>query len=379
MRNKFLKLCTIVISFLLLLTGCAAGNEEETEPVNKIPSNAIFPVMVDARSGSKSRTIQLSDKAIVLPEGYVYGKEEFEADGYTIYYVWQDKKEKEYSFNLDADIMLYIYDGLDSDSPHKEINKVQALSSMKTGYMNQFVNLVTLRNRMPDAEVGLSDDGRYYTYSFTGNSGDYISTTYADACYPKTYYGIYTLETKTRSSDRRYYGFIFSNDSTGEIFKQSEYEDLLSQIKNGFNISKFYSLPNAAQEIDFSDGRSYKQLVAEIIYQKEGSNYYQRGLFYNTLLYYIETTGRNYVRKNVDGSKSQATTPTEPTVIETEIVIEELEATGEAGVETESDVSELDVTESVEMETKETKPRDGTDGFSAADQATESGGAEGHD
>ena len=368
MKYKFLKLCTIIISSLVLFSGCTAGTTEETEPEDKTPANAIFPVMSDVQSGSKSRRIELSDKVIILPEGYVYGKVDYEKDSYTIYYVWQDKKDKEYSFDLDADIMLYIYDGLDVNSPHKEINKVQALSSMKTGYMNSFANLVTLRNRMPDAEVGISDDGRYYTYCFTGNSGDYISTTYADTCYPKTYYGIYTLETRTRNSDRRYYGFIFSNDARGEIFKQSEYEDLLNQIKDGFGISKFYSLTNVAPEVDFSNGRSYKQLVAEIIYQKEGSNYFERGLFYNTLLYYIETTGRSYVRKNVDGSKSQAAAATEPTVTETE------------PVETETVITEPESTGETEMTTEfvETEPVE-TGGFPAADSTEETGGTESHD
>lgn len=334
MNRKFLTICMALVCSFLLLTGCAMNSTEETVAESGPPADAIFPVMADGANGIKSNKIDLTDFTLTLPEGYVYGKVDYEEAGYTTYYVWQDKKNKEYSFELDADIMLYIYDGLDVNSPHREINKAQALASIKTGYMNYFANLVTLRNRMTDAEVCSSDDGRYYTFCFTGNSGEYITTTYSDMCYPKTYYGIYTMEVKTNDSDRQYYGFIFSNDSQGEIFKQSEYENLLEQIKQQFNISKFYSLPNADQALDYSNGKSYKQLVADVLYEKEGTNYIERGTFYNSLLYYIEATGRGYVRKNVDGSKSQAAAAaTEPDTEETAETLETIEGTYPEGQE----------------------------------------------
>lgn len=365
MKCKFLKICVLFLFLFLALSGCALNAEEEETAEPGVPANAIYPVMANERAGIKSTLIPLSDFNLVLPSGYVYGKIEREDMGYTAYYVWQDKKNKEYSYELDGDILLYIYDGVDVNSPHREITPKQALMSMKTGYMATFANIVALRNRMPDAEVGISDDERYYTFTFTGNSGKYITTSYADSCYPKTYYGIYTMEAQTNDSDRNYYGFIFSNDAQGEIFKQSEYESLLSQIKTGFNVSKFYGLPNQDQALDFSDGKSYKQLVADVLYENEGTNRVVRGAFYNSLLYYIETTGRNYVRKNVDVSKSQmaekdllnetlSTDPTEEAIVLTEDALGETISSGDGDLGEEIISDEVEDKTAVADSTEET-------------------------
>ena len=326
MKRKFLIICAVMMFSLTGLVGCSA-KEEVVE--SEYPAGAIFPVIDPDRGGLNSTTIPLTDFNFKIPRGYVYGKVDYK-EGYTVYYVWQDKRDKEYSFELDSDVLLYIYDGSDESSLHKEINKGQALSSMKGSYMANFANFVTLRNRMPDAEAGVSDDQRYFTFTFTGNSGDYVSTTYSEMCYPKTYYGIYALESYTNDASRQYYGFIFSNDSEGEIFKQSEYENLMSQIKTQFSVSKFYGVPGVDPAIDYSDGRSYRQLVGDVIYEKEGTNYFERGLFYNTLLYYVETTDRTYIRRNVDAAK-YIPTP-EPSISE-ETLFESEEISGQAVVE----------------------------------------------
>lgn len=302
MKRFILMIIFALMIPVVLLSGCTPGEEEEVETTSQepeFPADAIRPVFLDEEAGVKAKEIPLSDFTFTLPDGYVYGKVENESEGYTTYFVWQDKEDKLYSTALDGDIMLYIYDGLDANSPHKEISKKQALISMKTGYINHLGGLVTLRNRSYDSDVGLSDDEAYFTYTFCGNSGEYFTTTYSDSCYPKTYYGIYTLNAEVDASARRYYGFVFSNDSTGEIFKQSEYETLLEQIKSLFGISTFYCVPTEEYN-DFTNGRSYEQLTAPVLYENPQTGYIVRGTFYNSLIYYVETTGRDYERTNVD-------------------------------------------------------------------------------
>lgn len=78
---------------------------------------------------------------------------------------------------------------------------------------------------------------------------------------------------------RNYYGFIFSNDGTGDILTESEYNSLFSQIKNGFAIETFFTMPQMTYDAatDYSNGYSYEQL---------------KTLFNDTTNYYIITGGR---------------------------------------------------------------------------------------
>lgn len=317
MKHKLLTLCIIMILSASLLCGCDAlvdslmGAPEETVP-EQYPAGAIFPVMADEATREKSREIQLSDFALTIPEGYVYGKVDYE--NYSIYYVWQDKGDKEYAMDLDMDNMLYIYDGLDVLSPDQVIDKGQALRSIKGAYIGNFRTLVTGKSFNIDPEAILSSDEHYYVATFEGRSGEYLTTTYSAMCYPKTYYGIFGVERTTDSSDRRYYGFIFSNDARGEIFSRNEYESLLGQVKSALNIEKFYTLHSVESVFydpvaDVSDGRSYDQLVG-IAATESASEL--RGLFYDTLLYYVEKTGRSYERENVDKPKEEQIPETNP-------------------------------------------------------------------
>ena len=59
--------------------------------------------------------------------------------------------------------------------------------------------------------------------------------------------------------------------------------------------------PLPTQTPQFKTGRTYDELVKDVIYENAENNTLQRGLFYNTLLYYVNTTGRSYERKNVEG------------------------------------------------------------------------------
>ena len=295
MTKKLIAVGFTLLSSFLLLTGCGSKNNGKIYE-QKYPDGAILPVMEDERKGIKSKEIELADFTLNIPTGYAYGKVDY--DGCSVYYIWKDKPGKRYALELDNDVMMYIYEGLDTNSPHKEISLAQARMSLKNGYMAYFRDFMSVKNFIADAEITSSDDSKYYIDCFTGYSGDSISTTYSVTCYPKTYYGIYAMERNTDTSNRRWYGFIFSNDSEGEIFKKSEYESLFGQIKSCLNVSTFYT-PYKENSIkydpfnDVSAGRSYEQLA-------NGEDENNEGLFYNTLLYYVEKTGRSYNRKNVD-------------------------------------------------------------------------------
>lgn len=307
---KKLSVCVALFSILLFLGGCGLGGltgEATTGPTGEtagpvIPENAILPVMAGEDQSVKAKEIVLTDFTFTVPEGYVYGKVDYEDAGYAAYYVWKDEEDKEYAFELDGDIVMYIYEGLDTNSPHAILDAGQVRTSLKSVYMEYFRAMVNCVNFNVDADFTESEDGKYYLNCFTGNSGEYLATTYGVYCYPKTYYGIYAMEQTTTTSDRRWYGFVFSNDAAGEIFKESEYAYLLNEIKNVLSVSTFYSAyaPDSLvydPSEDVSQGRSYQQLVG---YNNAETGTKVDGLFYDTLLYYVESIGRSYERENVD-------------------------------------------------------------------------------
>jgi len=101
---------------------------------------------------------------------------------------------------------------------------------------------------------------------------------------------VYTLQKETDDYSRSYYGFIFSNDSTGAIMEESEYNDLFGQIKKAFSITEFYTAPQLEYDeaTDYSKGYSYEQLTA---------------LFSDTMNYYGMSAQKPTETESIDGAE----------------------------------------------------------------------------
>lgn len=247
--------CSISFSDGLSLSG---GNTEIKEVTT--PDGAVEAV----NSGS----IEMEDMTLKLPNGMKYGA--MEAETGKIYYVW--KTEDKYVLPTDSDIILYVYEGKDNASPDIELEDSEARYSITQAYMQTFRESVDA-SLIPDPSAILNNE--WYVCQMTGYSGEYIMTTYGTLCYPKYYYGIYTLQKEKDEGkySRRYYGFVFSNDSKGNIITEVDYNNLFAQIKLSFGLSEFYSAPQLEykESEDYSKGYSYSQY--EMLF-KNATNYY---------------------------------------------------------------------------------------------------------
>ncbi len=214
--------------------------------------------------------IEMQDITLRLPDKYHFGTDDMESG--KVYYVWNT--DEEYVLPTDSDIIMYIYEGTDLASPDSSLEEADARISMTQNYVQIFREMVS-GSVICDPQAILN--GEWYALQITGNSGEYLFTTYNTLCYPKQYYGIYAVQNTTDedSNHRRYYGFAFSNDSTGNIITEQEYNSLIKQIKEAFTISTFYTNPqNEAYydpAIDYSKGYSYSQI--ETLF-KNTENYY---------------------------------------------------------------------------------------------------------
>lgn len=257
----------LVLSAIVFVTGCSVENKETIEDVSAVPSDAIYAI--------KGDEINLSAMTLSLPEGMSYGKRETE-DGIS-YYVW--KSGAEYVLSSSVDILFYVYEGNDYKSPDLELEDSQVRSSIDFYIQQGFSSEVEEARVILDA--GMIINNGWYTLCFTGYGGATNEvTTYGVYCYPKSYYGVYLLQ-KNVSEDytRNYYGFAFSNDGNGDIFTEEEYNFLFSQIKSGFGLEEFFTMPqlNYDKTQDFSEGYNYEQL---------------QELFKDTVNYYIITGNR---------------------------------------------------------------------------------------
>ncbi len=306
----------LMLCVCLVLSGCSISKLEDTsvegtdesQENTDYPVGALFPVLADEKTGKAATEIPLEKFTLKLPDGYAYTKVERTLESstgnaipYNLYLVWQEKPEKEYVLDYDGDVLLYIYEGSDTNSQHMEISNAQAKDSLRM-YASILTSAVSSSVPTFDTTPVLTADKQTYAITFSANSGKNITTTYNEMLYPKTYYGVYTVDAGLKEdATRHFYGFVFSNDSEGEIFKKSEYENLFGQIKTAFGISEFTYVETQPQELQFRTGRTYEDLVNPVVYEQETPNILQRGLFYNSLMYYVNTKGRDYERKNIEG------------------------------------------------------------------------------
>lgn len=223
-----------------------------------VPSGAVV-----AEDGQK---MEMGDITLTLPDGMKYGT--LKTDSGNIYYGWNT--DKDYVLPTDSDIIFYAYQGKDTASPDKELTDTEARYSISQTYMQIFRESV---DGMISADPSVVSNDEWYVLQLTGHSGDYMATSYGTMCYPKCYYGVYTLQKVTDSYSRSYYGFVFSNDSTGIIMNESAYNDLYGQIKAAFSITEFYTAPQLEYDEakDYSNGYSYEQLA---VLFADTANYY---------------------------------------------------------------------------------------------------------
>lgn len=269
MKHKISALIAVCL-FSFFLSGCSISfsdglslsKEGAEEKTTTVPNGAVESV-----TGNK---IEMKDISLQLPTGMKYGKAE--TDNGNVFYVWES--DKPYVYPTDSDIILYVYEGKDGASPDTELEDKDARFSIAQTYVQVFRQTV---NGTVSTDPVAMLNGDWFALQLTGYSGDYIATTYNTMCYPKYYYGIYTLQ-KEKDNDtysRRYYGFVFSNDGTGEPMKEAAYNDLVGQIKKSFSLAEFYSAPQLATnyeaEKDFSHGYAYNQFASLF---ENAANYY---------------------------------------------------------------------------------------------------------
>lgn len=269
------KISTLIIMclFSIFLSGCSITFSDGQNPLQELqdtPGENTSSIPSGMVESVASNSIDMKDISLQLPEGMKYGK--VESDSGNIFYVWKSDKPSVYP--TDSDIILYIYEGIDGASPDAELTDKNARLSITQTYIQVFRQTV---NGTVSADPVAKLNGDWFALQLTGYSGDYIATTYNTLCYPKYYYGIYTLQ-KGKSNNtysRRYYGFIFSNDGTGKPMSDVEYNALVGQIKKSFTLSEFYTTPqlstNYQPEKDFSHGYTYDQFASLF---ENAANYY---------------------------------------------------------------------------------------------------------
>lgn len=239
---------------IIVLIGCGKKKENVASGSGNI-------VSTEAILSSETNKIELTDVTITLPTGMNFGKKII--DNESRYYIWEG--DSDYIMPNSSDIIMYIYEGNDKNSPDRELTDSQARNSFTQTYVNSFKNEVENARLNLDANIVSTDS--WYTLCFTGYSGESVITTYNVYCYPKSYYGIYMLQKNINTDNsRNYYGFVFTNNSKGDLMEEDDYNSLLNQIKSGFEVSEFYTLPQNELSYDatkdYSNGYSYSQLLS---------------------------------------------------------------------------------------------------------------------
>jgi len=285
---------SIMLLCALLLSGCSISFSDgislsgESTEESSLPTGAV--------EQSDRSEIEMQDITLRLPDGYHFGVGDMESG--KVYYVWNT--EEKYALPTDSDVVLYVYEGTDLASPDSTLEEVDARISMTQNYIQIFRQMVS-GSVISDPQAVLN--GEWYALQMTGNSGEYLFTTYNSLCYPKQYYGIYVVQNTTdeESNHRRYYGFIFSNDSKGSIITEQEYNSLLEQIKESFTITTLYTNPqneyNYDPAVDYSKGYSYSQI---------------KTLFQNTKNYYVMLEEQQAAEASKEQEEAATAETTEP-------------------------------------------------------------------
>lgn len=201
----------------------------------------------------------------------------------------------EFVFDTDAYITPYhenvsmiIYEGIDRTTPNNELTNSQMNTSFYSYFQTSIMANLTVRNtakdfgvpypktgvdveKVPEMNKFLYNEklnGKYYVYTVFTYSGDYMTTTYGIQCFPHTYYGIFLMEKNAfDGSFRRWYAFIFCNDSKGNIFSENDYNDMMKQIKSTFKIEMFPTSQYNKEAVNYDEtkdrrnGLSYEQLL----------------------------------------------------------------------------------------------------------------------
>ena len=304
MKRRFVLLLSSIC--VLSMTGCGISSFSGTKVAaeeNTVPSDALVAI--------EDTQISLDTGNIKIPDGYTIGSGEFtdstssstSSNKFTLYGIWKteddDSNETEdttestdveiaateemtdYKQVTDNDLIFYVMFGEDNNSPDRELSKSEVNTSLKAynSYLSSLLSFnypsiddITLNDsegqpivdEQGNISARTSKDGNWYYTTFTATSGEKVITTYSTICYPKTYYGIMMLGTDQNPDySRKYFIFVFSNDSNGEILAEDEYNSLFNQIKTLYSLDGFYTTVQLSAEKDDStnyyNGRSYAQ------------------------------------------------------------------------------------------------------------------------
>ena len=152
-----------------MLSGCSISfsdgislSGESTEETS-LPAGA-----VEQLDGNE---IEMQDITLRLPDKYHFGTDDMESG--KVYYVWNT--DEEYVLPTDSDIIMYIYEGTDLASPDSSLEEADARISMTQNYVQIFREMVS-GSVICDPQAILN--GEWYALQITGNSGEYLFTTY---------------------------------------------------------------------------------------------------------------------------------------------------------------------------------------------------------
>lgn len=341
MRKHGVLLAVAVMA--LSLTACAGGGGSGDSSVK---TSRVTKKTVGAIKAGESNVIELAGGKVALTENYRYAMNGVSDNDLVTYFVWNPEKanfiadqrdgrsgddyendlkkaweeaqakakenasknpftskqeetttagdSEVFVFDKDAyitayneNITLYVYSGIDRNSPAENLTSTQVKLSLRS-YLdkslgaNEQLKNVAYAGSVPDipsweliAEESPSHmnpltNGEYYVGTFTADSGEPISSTYGENFFPKKYFCIYLLEKEKdeAGSVRRWYGFVLTNDGVGDYMDEEMHKDFYGMLTDEFGITlypteiwdtSFYVYDEGK---DYRNGLSYEQFEA---------------------------------------------------------------------------------------------------------------------